>query len=117
VAAADRSAKPATNPIVAPPVPRAKAAHTPAPAKRVVRSGWLIQVGAFPLESEAKERLQSAQAKAKTVLRAADPFTEPVLKGDTTLYRARFAGFDKNQAEAACKQLRRNDIACLTVKN
>jgi D-alanyl-D-alanine carboxypeptidase len=116
VAAADRSATPAANPIVAP-VPRAKVAHAPAPAKRVVRSGWLIQVGAFPLESEAKERLQSAQAKAKTVLRAADPFTEPVVKGDTTLYRARFAGFDKNQAEAACKQLRRNDIACLTVKN
>ena len=39
------------------------------------------------------------------------------MKGDKTLYRARFAGFDKEQAEAACKHLKRNDIDCMTVKN
>ena len=42
---------------------------------------------------------------------------ERVQKGDKALYRARFAGFDKAMAEAACKQLKRSDIACLTVKN
>jgi D-alanyl-D-alanine carboxypeptidase len=47
----------------------------------------------------------------------ADPFTEPVVKGDKTLYRARFAGLQKNEAEAICRQLKRNDIDCMTIKN
>jgi D-alanyl-D-alanine carboxypeptidase len=40
-----------------------------------------------------------------------------VLKGDKALYRARFAGFDKETADATCKQLKRNDFDCITVKN
>ena len=32
-------------------------------------------------------------------------------------YRARFAGLEKSQAEATCKQLKRNDISCMTLKN
>ena len=44
-------------------------------------------------------------------------FTETVTKDDKTFYRARFAGFDKDQAEATCKQLRRNDFQCMTMKN
>lgn len=82
-----------------------------------VRRGWIIQVGAFPDEQNARERLSSAQAQAKSLLGRADPFTEPVSKGAKVLYRARFAGLDKEQAEAACKLLKRSDIACMTVKN
>jgi D-alanyl-D-alanine carboxypeptidase len=51
------------------------------------------------------------------VLARADAFTEPVTKGDKTFYRARFAGLEKSQAEATCKQLKRNDISCMTLKN
>ncbi len=51
------------------------------------------------------------------MLAAADAFTERVQKGDKSLYRARFAGFDKATAEAACKQLKRSDIACMALKN
>jgi D-alanyl-D-alanine carboxypeptidase len=40
-----------------------------------------------------------------------------VTSGDKTLYRARFAGMQKDQAEAICRQLKRNDIACMTLKN
>jgi D-alanyl-D-alanine carboxypeptidase len=82
-----------------------------------IRRGWIIQVGAFPDEHEARERLNSAQVRAKTLLGHADPFTETVSKGDKVLYRARFAGLDKDEAEAACRFLKRNDIACMTVKN
>ena len=81
------------------------------------RTGWMIQVGAFDQESEAKQRLTSAQSRAKTLLGAADPFTERVMKGAKALYRARFAGLDKDQAEAACKYLKKNEIACMTLKN
>jgi D-alanyl-D-alanine carboxypeptidase len=87
------------------------------PAKAQIRSGWMIQVGAFQAEQEAKQRLSSVQSKASKVLNGADPFTETVDKGGTTFYRARFAGLDKDKAEAACKYLKRNDVDCVTIKN
>ena len=61
--------------------------------------------------------MSAAKLKVPAMLAAADSFTERVVKGDKALYRARFAGFDKAMAEAACKQLKRSDIACITVKN
>jgi len=81
------------------------------------RGGWMIQVGAFDTEHEAKERLTAAQTNAKDQLGEASPFTEPVAKGDKTLYRARFAGLEKIQAEAACKNLKRSEIPCMLLKN
>ena len=79
--------------------------------------GWMIQVGAFPNENDAKQRLTVAQTKAKEQLGQADPFTEKVAKGDRPLYRARFAGLDKGQAETACKHLKRNEIPCMLLRN
>ena len=89
----------------------------PAAPQIHVHGGWLIQIGAFEGEDEAKQHLSDAQSKAGAILAAADPFTEPVQKGDKALYRARFAGFDKETAEAACKKLKRNDFACMALKN
>ncbi len=90
------------------------AAAMPEPS---VHSGWMIQVGAFPEETEAKQRLTAAQEKAKGQLGKADPFTERTTKGDKALFRARFAGLDRSQAETACKHLKRSDIPCMVVKN
>ncbi|MFL6796936.1 MAG: serine hydrolase [Xanthobacteraceae bacterium] len=95
---------------------RGVTARTPA-ARAPGRSGWVIQVGAFPAEQEAKQRLSTVQSKASKVLSGADPFTESVDKGGTTLYRARFAGLDKDKAEAACKFLKRDGVDCVTIKN
>lgn len=81
------------------------------------RSGWMIQVGAFPEEQAAKERLETAQSKAKAQLGHAEPFTEKIAKGERSLFRARFAGLEKTQAEAACKNLKRSEIPCLLMKN
>jgi D-alanyl-D-alanine carboxypeptidase len=81
------------------------------------RGPWMIQVGAFDAEKDAKERLTIAQDKAKAQLSAANPFTEPVAKGDKTLYRARFAGLEKSQAERACVHLKRSEIPCMLLKN
>jgi D-alanyl-D-alanine carboxypeptidase len=86
-------------------------------AEKPSRSGWMIQVGAFDEEKEARLRLDSARSRAKKLLSDADPFTEAVTKGEKTLYRARFAGLDKHQAQAACRTLKRKDIACLPIKN
>jgi D-alanyl-D-alanine carboxypeptidase len=93
------------------------APQPPAPIPPVVRSGWIIQVGAFDVEQEARARLSAVQAKAGQMLKHASPFTEAVTAGEKTFYRARFAGVQKDQAEAVCRQLKRNDIACMTIKN
>ena len=79
--------------------------------------GWMIQVGAFDDESEAKQRLVAAQGKARDQLGRADPFTERVATGDKSFYRARFAGLGKDQARTACKRLKRSDIPCMLLRN
>jgi D-alanyl-D-alanine carboxypeptidase len=96
--------------------PAAAQAQAPAPQPQA-HVGWMIQVGAFPAEGEAKQRLSSVQTKASKFLASADAFTESVSKGDATLYRARFAGLGKEQAEAACSYLKHNDVDCMTIKN
>jgi D-alanyl-D-alanine carboxypeptidase len=112
--------------IAAPAPPAAPVAPLPAPAaqpKSVAPSqspahtGWMIQVGAFPAVDQAKQRLSAVQSRASRYLSTASAFTEPVAKGDATWYRARFAGLGKEQAEAACNYLKRNDVDCMTIKN
>jgi D-alanyl-D-alanine carboxypeptidase len=53
----------------------------------------------------------------RDALATAHPLTEPVQKGDKALYRARFTGFDKGTAEAACQYLKRSDMDCIALKN
>lgn len=98
-------------------VPVPAAATNEAAAKARAVGGWMIQVGAFDDEKDAKQRLDVCQSKIKDVLAKADPFTEKVSKGEKSLYRARFAGLDKDQAERACKQLKHGDIPCMLLKN
>ena len=88
------------------------------PVAATVHTGWIIQVGALESESEAKARIDLARNQARGLLSKADPFTEPVVaKDNRKLYRARFAGFERDQAEAVCRTLRRSDIACMAVRN
>jgi D-alanyl-D-alanine carboxypeptidase len=115
--------EPASKPIVvaaaAPTDATASASAKPAPASRETRprSGWIIQVGAFPDKDEALQKLSNAKTTAPKLLGDADSFTEPVSKGDKTLYRARFAGFKQHEAQAACRYLKQNDFACMAIRN
>ncbi len=111
-------AEPVRSEAAKPDPPRTDVAKPPpTPAQIRARGGWLIQIGAYEGEDEARQHLSEAKLKIPGMLAAADPFTERVQKGDKALFRARFAGFDRGMAEAACRQLKRSDIACLTVKN
>jgi D-alanyl-D-alanine carboxypeptidase len=78
--------------------------------------GWAIQVGAYEDEGEAKQHLGSARSKVSQILHKAEAYIERTVKGAKTYYRARFAGFDRDQAEAACKRLKRDDVACMATK-
>jgi D-alanyl-D-alanine carboxypeptidase len=118
-AAASLVAQAFAAPAVETETPAAAAAETTAAASAHSRAhgDWMIQVGAFPDEEQAKERLKSAQSMAQSLLVHAEGFTEKVMKGSKELYRARFAGLDKDGAEAACHYFKRNDIACIPLKN
>jgi D-alanyl-D-alanine carboxypeptidase len=108
----------AATPVV-PHAPEATASETKrflAVQRAPTHAGWIIQIGAFDIERDAQRQLSSAHAKAAHVLDNADPFTEVVMKGDKTLYRARFAGFQQKD-EAEAKQLKLQDIDCITIKN
>ena len=113
-AAAPAPAAPAAKPA---PMPTARPASAAPAAKPQHKPGWMIQVGAYPAEQAAKQRLSTVQSKASKMLTGAEAFTETIDKGGTTYYRARFAGLDKDKAEAACKYLKKNDVECVTIKN
>ncbi|QOZ69867.1 D-alanyl-D-alanine carboxypeptidase [Bradyrhizobium arachidis] len=84
----------------------------------VTHSGWIVQVGALESETEAQHRIDAARNSARGLLSKADPFTEPVVaKDNRKLYRARFAGLERDQAEAVCRALKRAEISCITVRN
>jgi D-alanyl-D-alanine carboxypeptidase len=85
---------------------------TPAAA----RSGWVIQLAAADSEGKARSILDQARKKTGRLLGTASPFTEPVAKGASTLFRARFAGFDADEAQNACKALKRNGFNCFAQK-
>jgi D-alanyl-D-alanine carboxypeptidase len=113
MAYADPSPRAAAQPPSAQPANSDKL-ETPA----VTHTGWIVQVGALESESEARQRIEAARNGAHGLLNKAEPFTEPVMaKGDRKLFRARFAGLDRDQAEAVCKALKRSEISCMTVRN
>jgi lysophospholipase L1-like esterase len=92
-------------------------ASIPPARSAAARGTWIIQLGAYPEEEKAKERIREAQNLGGTVLVNASPFTEKVIKGQQELYRARFAGFNQNGAKAACSYFKQNAIDCITVRN
>jgi D-alanyl-D-alanine carboxypeptidase len=92
--------------------------QNPAVKPVAVHSGWIVQVGALESEAEAQQRIDAARNQSRGLLAKADPFTEPVIaKGDRKLFRARFAGLERDQAEAVCRTLKRSDISCIAVRN
>jgi D-alanyl-D-alanine carboxypeptidase len=78
---------------------------------------WLIQVGAFDGEDEAKRHLSAARLKMSAAVAGTEPSIERVRKGKKAVYRARIAGFDKASAESACKQLKRSEFECVALQN
>jgi D-alanyl-D-alanine carboxypeptidase len=116
VAVASAAPQPTPSPVIQP-AARAPLAMPPS-ADVKVHSGWIVQVGALETEAEAQARLEAARSSSRGLLTKAESFTEPVIaKDNRKLFRARFAGLERDQAEAVCRTLRRSDIVCITVRN
>ncbi len=86
----------------------------PKPSAKSVRySGdYHVQVGAFMSQDEAENRLGMVQQRAMTLLDGHLPFTASFMKDDKEWYRARFAGFSKADAQAACTALKKLSLDC-----
>lgn len=75
--------------------------------------GWVVQLGATDDEDKAKAMLDSARSRFGKVLSKASPYTEKVTVDGSTLYRARFSGFNEsNDAAKACQQLKKSGVSC-----
>jgi D-alanyl-D-alanine carboxypeptidase len=103
----------------APEVTVASIAPVSAPANAAaMRSGWHIQIGAYTDEGEAKSRIAAARARLSGLLARAESYTEKTIKGSVEYVRARFAGFnDEADARKVCEMLKKNDFACIPVRN
>ena len=79
----------------------------------LVKSGWIIQIGAFPTQAGAHSRLAQARESGIDLLSNKPGFTMAVESGDAMLYRARFSGFTETHAREACKVLAEKGLDCL----
>jgi D-alanyl-D-alanine carboxypeptidase len=103
-------------PITAPEIAIAAQPVAASAAAPIAREGWKIQIGALPSQTAASERLAAARDQFARLLAQAEPYTEAVATGSTTLYRARFAGFETQAAaRAACAQIKKRAYDCLPV--
>jgi len=93
-----------------------KKATAPVDKKAVasVEPSWNIQIGAFPKKEEARLKLKEIRASGYKFLSGKQAFTVQVQKGSKTVYRARFSGFTQKTAKAACAQLSKKGLQCLT---
>ncbi|MCA3624024.1 MAG: D-alanyl-D-alanine carboxypeptidase [Methylobacterium sp.] len=102
-------------PVAAAPAERISAAPAqpvPVAAPAPARTGWVIQLAAAESEAKARTLLDNARERNGRLLGSAEAFTEAVTKGGTVLYRARFAGFEADEAQEACKALKRAGYNC-----
>jgi D-alanyl-D-alanine carboxypeptidase len=72
---------------------------------------YQIQVGVFSSKDRAKAHIATLRGKFRKVLTAAPQ----VQKAAGDKYRARFAGFDQDDAQRACRTLTANGVHCMVV--
>src|SRR5690606_41857764 len=78
--------------------------------------GWVVQIGAGPSEDSARALLSDAAGKVGK-LGDFRSYVERFEKNGQVFYRARFTGFgDRDDANAMCSQLKRQNLSCLAMQ-
>jgi len=98
--------------------PDAAVASTDTPPEDGVSTAdgeWAVQVGAYRSRDPAYEAARLAVEKAPTILSEGVIKIVPLKTKRHILYRARIAGFERDQADSACHTLERKGMACLVV--
>ncbi len=78
---------------------------------------WAVQIGAYRNLRQAEDILEKAKALQSPQLSRAAPVVNRRNAGGRPIYRARFQGLAKGQAENACRSLSRRGIACFAIKS
>ena len=102
----------AAAPAVAPETPSSPKAFR---EDSVTARPWGIQVGAYESVTAAEIAMRRASARAP-LLSDAMSTLEPSAVGSDTLYRARFLGLYKSDAQRACKALRSAPMPCVIIR-
>ena len=84
--------------------------------RSLARDEWMIQIGASDNPDKVNNLLSRAKAANRSTLAWARPFAQKVASGDSTFYRARFAGLDSASAEAACRSLKSRGFSCFLTR-
>jgi D-alanyl-D-alanine carboxypeptidase len=102
------------------PEPQTLGAATAATSKAMDQPGpFHIQVGAFPDQAQAEQRLESVKEMlGNRMIKAHPEFVMQIsLPAGTTMFRARLSRFaDEAQAKSVCKTLRHSGIECMDIK-
>jgi D-alanyl-D-alanine carboxypeptidase (penicillin-binding protein 5/6) len=85
----------------------------PARKRRDPNANWLVQVGAFKRQSEARSWLRQMERRFGDVLGEADGKVTPPAGG---WYRVRYEGFTREAAYDACQALKAKRAPCLVIK-
>jgi D-alanyl-D-alanine carboxypeptidase len=95
-----------------------KVSLTPSKAKAASYAGdFHVQVGAFMSQADAENRLGMVQQRAVDLLDGHLPFTASFMKDDKEWYRARFAGFSKDDAQRTCAALKKRSLDCVVMSS
>jgi cell division septation protein DedD len=87
-----------------------------AKASDIAPVGWQIQISAANSREAATAMLERVRMRFDDALGSVTPYTEPVTQGSTTLYRARFTGFESREAaNDACETLEQQHLSCLAL--
>jgi D-alanyl-D-alanine carboxypeptidase len=77
---------------------------------------YQVQVGSYATAADAEHRLSDVEHKAPNLLSGHAPVTTTFENGSQQWYRARFAGFSEDAAQATCAKLKRMSVDCLAMK-
>ncbi len=67
-------------------------------------------------QADAENRLGMVQQRAIDLLDGHLPFTASFMKDDKEWYRARFAGFSKDDAQTTCAALKKLSLECVAMR-
>lgn len=80
-------------------------------------SYWSIQIGAYNDKKGGETAIDKVKKLAPTLLADAAATIVPITTQRGTLYRARMAGFNEEDAHRACKEVQKAKIPCMPLRS
>lgn len=95
------------------PTPTPPPPTTPVRAQGDAATGWIVQVGAFREQNVAQDWLGEVGRRFRDQFRNAEGAVTP---SDNGWFRARYVGFTRAAADAACEVLEERNVPCMVIR-